>query len=383
MATTIIQTFALSGHIIEDTGNLVRVGPESAAQFLRVRDATVTYQVTTGGPIYTDTVPGLQAAVVYGSSPAVTTVDARVARYVTFIVPAYGGTAPLQVATEGAYNYIAQQGYVIPLDICFLQHWHYYQNTGGVVLPPPGGSWLGGASLGAFDTRSWQGGGSVSGIAISYGTNNVDRHGLAAGVFFKFPSAPTGDMTLLDFNTGANGFLRVKLGTTLAVTMELSITSLGAGSVAAVQPNILLPNTWYWLAVGMDKTSNAPGNPACQVTGPGGTIMGNGEIAVSNYFVAYTSVVAVGVPSSSAYLAWPNASGWAMSKFRMSGNTPFTSPTYLPVSSADIAGDTIDLMGRDGIGAQTQLLDTSGSSPANNLSAGAQGLTVLAAGPYA
>jgi len=162
MAVNVVQTFALSGHIIEDTGNLVRVGPESAAQFLRVRDATVTYQLTTGGPTYTDTVPGLQAAVVYGSNPVKTTVDARVARYVTFITPAYGGVAPLQVVTEGYWNFIAQQGYVIPLDICFLQHWHYYQNTGGVVLPPPGGSWSGGAVAGTLNTGSWSGGAIVS-----------------------------------------------------------------------------------------------------------------------------------------------------------------------------------------------------------------------------
>ena len=162
MATNVVQTFALSGHIVEDTGNLVRVGPEAAAQFVRVRDATVTYQVTTGGPTYTDTVPGLQAAVVYGSSPAVTTVDARLARYVTFITPAYGGVAPLQVAPEGAYNFYAQQGYVIPLDICYLHYWNYYQNTGGVVLPPPGGSWSGGGVVGTLTTGSWSGGAIVS-----------------------------------------------------------------------------------------------------------------------------------------------------------------------------------------------------------------------------
>lgn len=243
--TAIVQTYALSGHIVEDTGNLVRVGPESAAQFLRVRDATVTYQVTTGGPTYTDTIPGLQAAVVYGSNPAVTTVDARLARYVTFITPAYGGVPPLQVATEGAYNFLSQQGYVIPLDICYLHHWNYYQNTGGVVLPPPGGSFAGGAVYGDLNSRSFSGGGSIPSNGAYYGHNST------YGCFFKAHALPTTKPWQLIYQSFVGGFLDVSLWAdgTLHVYIQGTPSGGAASSASAGVPGTAIPlDTWLWLS---------------------------------------------------------------------------------------------------------------------------------------
>ncbi len=389
MATNIVQSFALSGHIIEDTGNLVRVGPESAAQFLRVRDATVTYQLTTGGPIYTDTVPELQPAIVYGSNPAKMTVDARVARYVTFIVPAYGGTAPLQVAPEGAYNFYAQQGYVIPLDICFLQHWHYYQNTGGVALPPPGGAAQGSGLLGAFLAQSTQGAGSVSNFPFRYGSAyaNGASH---AGMFFRFPAAPVGDTTLWDWNLGTNGYFRVKLGADLSITVEYSLrdTSVTPNTTTVITSNVVLantlhPNTWYWLNT-HGTIENGPVYRYVAVAGPAGQAMGQSKTAEPTFGVQTAALFGLGHDVSGAgYHDFPNAAGWEWSKFIFDTNSGAGGGAALDALAIDPATGTynVQYLCRDGLGTEASLIDS--GTLGLNLPASSVGLTVVAAGPYA
>lgn len=385
MAVNVVQTFALSGHIIEDTGNLVRVGPESAAQFLRVRDATVTYQVTTGGPTYTDTVPGLQAAVVYGSSPAMTTVDARLARYVTFITPAYGGVAPLQVAPEGAYNFLCQQGYIIPLDICYLHHWNYYQNTGGVVLPPSGGSFSGGGRVGAFDSHSFSGGGSVSGVSYTVPSPNdgVGQHASTAfGFFVKVAAAPASDMILVDFDFGSSGYLRVKLTSTLRIEVDLS-TLIGSGSISDIYNGPIALHAYHWVGVNIQSPGGNQLNAIVQ--GPGGVGPGGRVSApLGQNGGALTAVLSVGLPGESGFLPFPNQAGYELSKFYLTGSNSGTGGNVAPtlLTGDVVAGTTtIAYMCRDGIGAASTLLDT--GSAHLNLIAGGAGITVNADGPYA
>lgn len=391
--TTIVQTFALSGHIIEDTGNLVRVGPESAAQFLRVRDATVTYQVTTGGPTYTDTVPGLQAAVVYGSSPALTTVDARVARYVTFIVPAYGGTASLRIAPEGYYNYLSQQGYVIPLDICYLHHWTYYQNTGGVVLPPPGGGAQGSGTFGAFLSQSAQGSGVMATANVNFRYGSIYAQSASIfGMFFRFPAAPVGDTTLVDWNLSTAGYFRIKLGANLAVTMEYNANGTVVTSVV-VLANTLQPNVWYWLE-SHGTIENGPTYRLASVTGPGATAMGSAKTGDGGFGAVVSAIFGLGHDVSNAagatYHDFPNTAGWEWSKFIYNQLGPGSStntggppvPAWTPLT-VDPAAGTYDLqyLCRDGLGTEASLVDS--GKLGLNLPASSVGLTVVAAGPYA
>ncbi len=390
MATNVIQTFALSGHIIEDTGNLIRVGPESAAQFLRVRDVTVTYQVTTGGPTYTDTVPGLQAAVVYGSSPAVTTVDARVARYVTFITPAYGGVAPLQVAPEGAYNFLSQQGYVIPLDICYLHYWNYYQNTGGVALPPPGGGAQGSGAFGAFLAQGAQGSGVMATANVNFRYGSI--YGASAsifGLFFRFPAAPVGDTTLVDWNLSTAGYFRIKLGANLAVTMEYNANGTVVSSVV-VLANTLQPNTWYWLE-SHGTIENGPTYRLASVTGPGATAMGSAKTGDNGFGAVVSALFGLGHDVSGAgYRDFPNTAGWEWSKFIYNQLGPGSStnqggppvPAWTPLTVDPAAGSyDLQYLCRDGLGTETSLVDS--GKLGLNLPASSVGLTVVAAGPYA
>lgn len=391
MPTNVIQTFALSGHIIEDTGNLVRVGPESAAQFLRVRDATVTYQVTTGGPTYTDTVPGLQAAVVYGSTPPVTTVNAGLARYVTFITPAYGGVAPLQVATEGYYTFIAQQGYVIPLDICYLHHWNYYQNTGGVVLPPPGGSFGGSGYVGARDTHSFLGGGTVSGLSYYFGGNNADSTP-AWGLFFKAPALPSSDVVLMDFNFGPAGYARAILSATGLVRVQAAVAAFSMSADLDITANTPIPlNQWLWLSAHTGHNYNHPGYVRGALTG-NGRLLADQSASVpapsdTQGTVGYTAELGVGVSLSGTAANFPTSAGWLISKpvFIQAGTANGNNgavPGVLGLPASDWAASQVTAAWncRDGIGAQPSLADVSGNNHA--LLAGPAGLTIYTEGPF-
>jgi len=397
MAVTTVQTYALSGHIIEDTGNLVRVGPESAAQFLRVRDATVTYQVTTGGPTYTDTVPGLQAAVAYGSSPAVTTVDARLARYVTFIVPAYGGVAPLQVAPEAAYNFYAQQGYVIPLDICYLHHWNYYQNTGGVVLPPPGGSMSGGGTMGAFSSHAIQGGGVVT-TPVAFVLCGVEdnAHGgyhtepsSQAGVWFKVDALPASATTLLDLTQDNSNYIRVTLNSDGSVHLS---TSLHGGAVSDAPVTAVgtpvAPRRWHF--VGLCSQRNAAADNAewqeAAVWTEGGVYLGTGthDTGVPYDYRTLNALLGVGVTGAGGSAAnFPNLAGWELSHpFITYHGNPWPNPTIPGPTFGDFGiGDGLYFNMSETAGAQPTLADTT-NTPAHALTAGPQGMAVTADGPF-
>ncbi len=391
MAITTVQTFALSGHIIEDTGNLLRVGPESAAQFLRVRDATVTYQVTTGGPTYTDTVPGLQAAVVYGSSPAVTTVDARLARYVTFIVPAYGGVAPLQVATESYFNYLCAQGYVVPLDICYLHHWNYYQNTGGVALAPPGGSVRGGGSYGAFDTQSINGGGSVSGFPFTFAgpfSNGASQQGFV----LRAPTAPASDTALLDFDFGGAGYYRFILDTSGRIRIQCALSTTGYPTVNVdldITQGTPIPHAqWLWVA-GENSEFNGSLHIGGSVTGGGGTFATSAGVNGSNAGGDFSllAVLGVGVAHNPAYnlAPFPRTAGWNLSKIRLVPTGAANNSNALlgqPGADWPAGGGGATYNCRDAIGVvTTTLMDSSGGG--YNLTPAAGGLEVTAEGPFA
>lgn len=405
-SATLFQTFAVSGQIVERPYNLLRVGPEAAAQFLLADPATVSYGLVTGGPAYTDTVQALVPAQVYGK-PGQTTVDLRVARYVTFLVPMQGKdaagnpvaapTSTLYIADEGYFNFIAQQGYVIPLHYIWLHGWQIYQNTAGVATPPPGGAARGSGWMGAFLAQSVNGGGALANVNFKYGSAYAAA-GSTYGLYFQFPSAPARDTCLFSVNLGTYGYYRVKLSADLSLTMEYSLydnavtpaTTLTESHVI-VAAGTLQPNTWYW-HVGWGNISNGPTYQNAVVLGPAGAVVGSvqGDSATQGTTVAAQMGIGHDV-TGAAYADWPNSGGWLWSKFLYnaagSASTDSVAAPQVPVlfalPHADPAAGTYDLqyLCRDGLGAEASLIDS--GKLGLNLPASSVGLTVVAAGPYA
>ncbi len=384
MAVTTIQSMALSGQLQEPPYNLCRHGPENAAQYMLLSPATVRYSTVTSGAIYADTIPALTPARVYGKGPNINIVDTAAARYVLFIEPQYNGPAILWIAPEGYYNFICQQGFVIPLYYAWLHAWQVYQGTGGVALPPPGGSILGGAFYGALDSHSIQGGGSVSGIATSIGGKLGDPAGRYS-LFFRAPAAPAAQTTILDLYTGSAGYIRVSLTPALHVVVEEAVQGyttathdLGAITTGA---------NFYWVTLW--TFCNYDGVQVefhSQLYGPGGVALGGNStvIAGSNTPArGLTVVVGLGVTESpSSYANWPNQAGWDLSKFIVDSIPSQQAGPRAPLT-ADVPngqGVTAYMM-RDGVGPATTLTDTSGNN--HPLQAGPQGLTVAVEGPYA
>jgi hypothetical protein len=381
-SATLFQTFAVSGQVSEPHGNLARSGPVDQAMFYRWAAATVTYKLVTGGQTYTDTLVALTPARVYGTTR--TTVDLRAARYVIFTEPQRGGAATLWIADEGYYNFLAQQGYVIPLDYCWWDGMQFYQGTGGVALPPPGGSILGGASYGALDSHSIQGGGSVSGIATSIGGKLGDPAGRYS-LFFRAPAAPTAQTTILDLYTGSAGYIRVSLTPALHVVVEEAVQgyTIATHDLGAITTGA----NFYWITLW--TFCNYDGVQVefhSQLYGPAGVALGgNSTVIAGNGTPArgFTVVVGLGVTESpSSYANWPNQAGWDLSKFIVDSIPSQQAGPRAPLT-ADVPngqGVTAYMM-RDGVGPATTLTDTSGNN--HPLQAGPQGLTVAVEGPFA
>jgi hypothetical protein len=390
MAVTTIQSMALSGQLQEPPFNLCRHGPENAAQYMLLSPATVRYSTVTSGAIYADTIPALTPARVYGKGPSINTVDTAAARYVLFIEPQYNGPAILWIAPEGYYNYICQQGFVIPLYYASLHLWQTYQGTGGVALPPPGGGAQGSGAFGAFLSQSAQGSGVMSTANINFRYGSVYAQSASQfGMFFRFPAAPVGDTTLVDWNLSTAGYFRIKLGANLAVTMEYNANGTVVSSVV-VLANTLQPNTWYWLE-SHGTIENGPTYRLASVTGPGATLMGSSKTGDNGFGAVVSAIFGLGHDVSGAgYRDFPNAPGWAWSKFVYNQLGPGSStnfggapvPAWAPLT-VDPAAGTYDLqyLCRDGLGAEASLVDS--GKLGLNLPASSVGLTVVAAGPYA
>ncbi len=381
-SATLFSTFAVSGQVSEPHGNLARSGPVDQAMFYRWAAATVTYKLVTGGQTYTDTLVALTPARVYGTTR--TTVDLRASRYVIFIEPQRGGAATLWIADEGYYNYLAQQGYVIPLDYAWWDGMQVYQGTAGVALPPPGGSILGGAFYGALDSHSIQGGGSVSGIATSIGGKLGDPAGRYS-LFFRAPAAPAAQTTILDLYFGTNGYIRASLTTGLHVIVEEQVSGytpathdLGAITTGA---------NFYWVTLW--TYCNYDGVQVefhSQLYGPAAVALGGNSTVIAGPntpALGFTAVLGLGVTKSpSGYANWPNTAGWDLSKCVIESVSSQQNGARAPLSADLPNGQGVAAyMMRDGVGAATQLIDTSGNS--HPLTAGPQGLTVSVEGPYA
>jgi len=390
-SATLFSTFAVSGQMSMPAGNLARSGPVDQAMFFFWTDVSISYQLVTGGPTYTDTVHGLTPATVYGT--AKTTVDARAARFVIFIEPQRGGVAPLRVAPEAYYNYLAQQGYVIPLFYATWDQWTIYQNTAGIALPPPGGGAQGAGTFGAFLAQSAQGSGVMATANVNFRYGSVYAQSASQfGMFFRFPAAPVGDTTLVDWNLSTAGYFRIKLGANLAVTMEYNANGTIVTTVV-VLANTLQPNIWYWLE-SHGTIENGPTFRLASVTGPGATLMGSAKTGDGGFGAVVSAIFGLGHDVSNAagatYRDFPNTAGWAWSKFIYNQLGPGSStnqggppvPAWTPLT-VDPAAGTYDLqyLCRDGLGAEPSLVDS--GKLGLNLPASSVGLTVVAAGPYA
>ncbi len=393
-SATLFQTFAVSGQISEPHGNLARSGPVDQAMFYRWAAATVTYKLVTGGQTYTDTIAALTPARVYGTTR--TTVDLRASRYVIFTEPQRGGAATLWIADEGYYNYLAQQGYVIPLDYCWWDGMRVYQGTGGVATPPPGGSLRGSGRYGALDTQSLRGGGSVSGVSF-FVPGYQSGAGTAAGTYVKITSRAASPIALIDFDFGAPGYFRMLLLANGGVRIEEAVTlAAPTGTHGAVAPAFTMTasggapwvvplNQWVWLSMGQYFDSGPqPGHYHIygQAIQPAG-VQASGDVDTANNSdpgQGLTAVMNWGQGSSvvgggTAYTNAPTDGTIKLSKFRAGPGLPGA-----PTADWGVGG-LAAYNCRDGLGAEATLTDSSGSS--HPLAAGAAGMIVDVEGPYA
>jgi len=386
-SATLFSTFAVSGQMSMPAGNLARSGPVDQAMFFFWADVSISYQLVTGGPTYTDTVHGLTPATVYGTTK--TTVDARAARSVIFIEPQRGGVAPPRVAPEAYYNYLAQQGYVIPLFYATWDQWTIYQNTAGIALPPPGGSFSGGLLYGLIAGHSFSGGLRVSTLTYHQSTQQGGADPQSKwGFFLKVPAAPASDTALVDLNGGASGYLRIKLTAALHIVAEYNMMGQ-SGAVDLGGGAAISPNQWYYVTLSNTAgAANFQWNVAGQIILPGLIAFAPVQASPtygwsqSGHSYAISGQFGLGVATSSGWSAFPNQGGWMMSKFYQ--ETSGSAGLYLlgmPVTDYPVGQGDINYACRDGIGPVNSLHDYS----ANNITgaAASQGLTVNVEGPYA
>lgn len=210
------------------------------------------------------------------------------------------------------------------------------------------------------------------------------------GFFLKVPAAPANKTTLVDWNFGSAGYLRLTLTPSLTVHLEFSI--LGAVADIDVTAGVAIPTGQYlWVSMANNRGAAFDSNwyVHVKITKPGGVTVV--DYANSGYFptsnipdTSYTATLGWGVSQSSTYDNFPVTAGWAMSKFHYdpAGSGANDGANVFAPPSTDWgagAGPTYNC--RDGLGAVTTLLDNSGGTA--NLTPGPQGLTVVADGPYA
>lgn len=399
MPVTTIQSLAISGHLVETPFNLARHGPENAVQFMLLAPATVRYQLITGGPVYADTLPALTPALVYGKTDGSNTVDVSLARYVIFTVPVRGGPAILYIAPEGYWNYIVQQGFVIPLYYAWLHAWQVYQGTGGVATPPPGGSMTGGGVVGGYASQSFQGGGvSASSLLLvldgieDNASNDPNKSELSSqwGTWFKVDALPSGPTTLLDLTADdASGYIRYLLYPDGSVHMLTSLYGLSGDTTIVPSATPVAPRRWYWLGGASQRwayNNNHQWNGG-GIWAEGGVLLNQGFYDTGQPYALrfMTAPLRIGVGGAGATAAnAPNRSGWQ-----------FARPCVLLHSNSwaniyNLAPTTGNYGGVGGVGYNSQepagaapsIADTSGQT-ARALRAGPQGMAVVTDGPFA
>jgi hypothetical protein len=229
-------------------------------------------------------------------------------------------------------------------------------------------------------------------ITYKYGGNGVSGLGniTSMGMFLKVPSAPAGDTTIWDFYAGAPGYWRCKLTSGLHLILEWDLFGSGIGPFSGsldMFAGAISTGLWYWLSAG--EWAHFDGGHfnqmRAQVSGPGGsgpgvqiaTLMSDSD-SWGNIWLSCT--FGIGVSLSSGYANFPNSSGWEWSKVNVQ-EIAYYSGGVLGMPSSDVSSGVAAYMCRQSVGAQSTLTDSSGS--ALTLSAGPQGLTINADGPYA
>jgi len=233
-----------------------------------------------------------------------------------------------------------------------------------------------------YGSEAMSGGGTADGVPF---TLNIGQDGTYSGscsFFLDLSAYPSTDTTLVDYNFGAPGYVRVKLTSAGHAVLEMA----GQGqSLQADMAGTAIPlNTKVYVAF-----QNRGEHGIAQSHFVGGVFL-PGEVSLGSQLDAYAGGSFLGpsvptylarfgwgVSTSSAYANFPvSGLGW-MSKLRQRnvyyGNFPY-------MTMADTAGDIQDYMVRQPLGQATRLDDTSGNG--YHLVAGPQGLSVSLDGPY-
>jgi len=396
-SATLFQTYAVSGQVGEPHGNLARSGPVDQAMFYRWTAASVTYKLQTSGQTYTDTIAALTPARVYRTTK--TTVDLRASRYVVFTEPQRGGAATLWIADEGYYNFLAQQGYVIPLDYCWWDGMQIYQNTSGVATPPPGGSMTGGGVVGGYASQSFQGGGvSASSLLLvldgieSNASNDPNKSESSSqwGTWFKVDALPPGPTTLLDLTADdGSGYMRYLLYADGSVHMLTSLYGLSGDTIIVPASSPIAPRRWYWLGGASQRwasNNNHQWNGG-GVWSEGGVLLNQGFYDTGQPYALrfMTAPLRIGVGGAGATAAnAPNRAGWQFARpcVFLHSNTWANIYNLAPTTSNYGGVDGVAYNSQEPAGAVPSLADTSGQT-ARALRAGPQGMAVVTDGPFA
>jgi hypothetical protein len=239
------------------------------------------------------------------------------------------------------------------------------------------------ATSSSNNSGSFSGGGTADGVPFKFNIGQDTNPSGACGFFLSLSAYPVTDTTLIDYNFGAQGYVRIKLTSTGRAILEASAQgeTLQTDMAGAAIPL----NTVVYLTftnIGMHGIGQAYFTGGIYL--PDGSVLGSGLASyASGSFensegtpVVYKARFGWGVSTSSAYANFPQTGlGW-MSKFRALNTVSVLSPP-----SGDTSGDIQDYMVRQPDGLTTRLVDSSGNS--YDLTVGPQGLGVNAIGPYA
>jgi hypothetical protein len=199
-------------------------------------------------------------------------------------------------------------------------------------------------------------------------------------MYFLCTSYPASQTTIYDFDSGANGYERTSITSAGHVIAEFK----NAGVTYSHDLGVAPLNQWCWVSTATSLNiadNNALFCISILYDGSGGTI-GSDSTSVlnmaTNRDTVFTAVLSFGEPGSGSYAAAPNNGTMKFSKFRHR-NASGVGVTLPPLSS-DTTGDINDFMARQAVGAAATLDDTGTAN--QDATAGSQGLTINAVGPY-
>lgn len=364
------------------------------AQYVYARKVEASVAYTRAGTRYVDTIAAGATAILYGSSPASPIADMTLDRHIVFITPANGGAATMYVATEAAWPGIAASVDVIGLDLWDWQGRHPFPPGFGTATAVPstpaqphnGQSISGGVRAGVLDSHSISGGAMSSGMSTCWSTIPGRHLAQYAAGYVRVPFGPSANMAIWTAQGGAGAQHQVYLTPSLHLVLYSAYNGQsGSLDLGPINAN---DETWFYAMVGGGAmpsygfslvgqiTSTSRGLQTLQTGGVSNSLLTSG-----NSYGPAAAQQAWGYDVTTAgLLAFPNSSGWELSKFLSHTYTDTTVIISAPGSDTDVEAILSDdvWLCREPVGAVSSITGYRG----NVMTAAPQGCTVNADGPY-